>query len=233
MPIYVPGKVVLAQDYIAVDPDFGSVSLLLHGDGTNGSTIITDSSPSPKTLTAVGDAKISTAQSKFGGASILLDGNGDYISVANTNDLDLRTGNFTIETWTWKSANGVGGYDNLISVGNGANNFIEVSSTRGITLATADGQLLTASATVNNSTWHHVAICRSGSTYSIFFNGILTASGTPSGGFDFRTNVRIGINGSSYSFNGYIDDLRITKGVARYAGNFTPPTAPFPDMVSR
>jgi hypothetical protein len=59
---------------VPVDPQFGSVSLLLHGDGTNGSTTITDNSPTPKTVTAVGNAQISTAQSKFGGASILFDG---------------------------------------------------------------------------------------------------------------------------------------------------------------
>ena len=59
------------------DPDFANVSLLLHGDGTNGSTTIVDSSSSSKTVTAVGDAQISTAQSKFGGSSIYFDGTGD------------------------------------------------------------------------------------------------------------------------------------------------------------
>jgi hypothetical protein len=72
MPIYTPGKVTLAKGQpVPVDlQGFGSVSLLLHGNGTNGSTTITDNSPSPKTVTAVGNAQISTAQSKFGGASM-------------------------------------------------------------------------------------------------------------------------------------------------------------------
>jgi hypothetical protein len=63
------------------DPYFSNVSLLLHGDGANGSTTIVDSSPSPKTVTAVGNAQISTAQSKFGGSSLAFDGSGDYLTV--------------------------------------------------------------------------------------------------------------------------------------------------------
>ena len=66
------------------DPYYGNVSLLLYGDGANGSTTITDSSPTPKTVTAVGNAQISTAQSKFGGASIAFDGAGDYLIVPST-----------------------------------------------------------------------------------------------------------------------------------------------------
>jgi hypothetical protein len=81
------------------DPYFSNVSLLLHGDGTNGSTTIVDSSASPKTLTAFGNAQISTAQSKFGGSSIAFDGTGDYLSISSSNDLTLGTSDFTLETW--------------------------------------------------------------------------------------------------------------------------------------
>jgi hypothetical protein len=65
------------------DPYYGNVSLLLRGNGTNGSTTIIDSSPSPKTVTAFGNAQISTAQSKFGGSSIAFDGTGDYLDVGS------------------------------------------------------------------------------------------------------------------------------------------------------
>ena len=81
------------------DPNFANVSLLLHGNDTNGSTTITDSSPSPKTVTAVGNAQISTAQSKFGGASIAFDGNGDWCQIANNVAFKFGSGNFTIEYW--------------------------------------------------------------------------------------------------------------------------------------
>ena len=90
------------------DPFFANVSLLLHGDGTNGSTTIVDSSPSPKTVTAVGDAKISTAQSKFGGASIGFDGSGDSLA-APASISHFGTGDFTIELWIYRNNAGTSG----------------------------------------------------------------------------------------------------------------------------
>jgi hypothetical protein len=75
--------IITPQLRVPVDPVFNNVSLLLHGNGTNGSTTITDNSPTPKTVTAVGNAQISTAQSKFGGASIAFDGTGDYLTDAS------------------------------------------------------------------------------------------------------------------------------------------------------
>jgi hypothetical protein len=79
------------------DPNFGSVVALLHFDGTNGSTTFTDQKGN--TWTAVSGAKISTAQSKFGGASLLLNGSSDYATVPNFAGLDFGSGNFTIEGW--------------------------------------------------------------------------------------------------------------------------------------
>ena len=73
--------------------------LLLHFDGTDGSTTFVDSSPSGKTVTAVGNAQIDTAQYKFGGASGLFDGNGDYLSVPDSDDWYFGTGDFTIDAW--------------------------------------------------------------------------------------------------------------------------------------
>jgi hypothetical protein len=89
------------------DPNFADVSLLLHGDGANGSTTIIDSSPTPKTVTAFGNAQISTAQSKFGGASIALDGTGDYASTGNSSDLLMGSAVFTIECWFYPNVSGV------------------------------------------------------------------------------------------------------------------------------
>ena len=94
--------------FVATDPNFADVSLLLHGNGTNGSTTITDSSPSPKTVTAVGNAQISTAQSKFGGSSIAFDGTGDYLSVPNDGTLQMGSVDFTIEFWIY--FNSLSGY---------------------------------------------------------------------------------------------------------------------------
>jgi hypothetical protein len=73
-------------------------------DGANNSTTFTDSSLTPKTVFANGDAKISTAQSKFGGSSAYLDGNGDHLSIPNSSDFEFGSGDFTIEFWAYVTA---------------------------------------------------------------------------------------------------------------------------------
>ncbi len=73
--------------------------LLLHADGSNGSTVFVDSGSNGKTVTAYGNAQISTAQSKFGGASAYFDGNGDYLSVPSSDDWSFGTEAFTMEAW--------------------------------------------------------------------------------------------------------------------------------------
>ena len=219
------------------DPDFANVSLLLHGDGANGSTTIVDSSPSPKTVTAFGDAQISTAQSKFGGASMYFDGSGDSIRSTQSASWSFGADNFTIECWVNSSDTGqyasiasadlqpVDGWALLLnSVSNdGKIAFFEKNL--------ASSLLVTSSGAFNNSSWHHVAVVRNNTNLSIYVNGTSLASSTVSGSATSAGTLYLG--GSSVSpardFIGYIDDLRITKGVARYTANFTPPTAPFPD----
>ena len=82
--------------------------------------------------------------------------------------------------------------------------------------------------------WQHVAWCRSGTTLRGYTNGIQIFSTIFSNNLTNTSQVTVGYapagpGGNNYILNGYIDDLRITKGVARYTANFTPPTAPFPD----
>jgi hypothetical protein len=108
------------SSYAPVDEEFGNVSLLLHGDGTNGSTTIVDSSSSPKAVTAVGDAQISTAQSKFGGSSIAFDGTGDYLSISSNTALDLGS-TWTIEFFVYLNTLG-GGDDRNAFVSTGTLN---------------------------------------------------------------------------------------------------------------
>ena len=220
------------------DPDFANVSLLLHGDGANGSTTIIDSSPSPKTVTAVGNAQISTAQSKFGGASIAFDGTGDSAETGISNDFAFGSGDFTIECWVW--FNSITSTTTIMRLdsGSGFNGILFGHSTNLGCYVTSAGtswdilsnQPLTGATALN--TWHHVALTRSGNTFRGFVNGSQTFSVTSSLAI-YQPNpmARIGAanpNGAA-AMNGYIDDLRITKGVARYTANFTPPTAPFPD----
>ena len=222
---------------VPVDPVFNNVSLLLHGNGTNGSTTITDSSPTPKTVTAVGNAQISTAQSKFGGSSIAFDGTGDYLTIPSNSAFNFELGDFCVETWVYVTAYTPGGTDVICST--------YLNSVIGWTLgifagtgkfygaAGGDGAQINDPNTLITNQWVHLAFTRSGSTLRFFVNGLL--SGTPrsySTSMSSTSSLHIGTNvgGGPLSLNGYIDDLRITKGVARYTANFTPPSAPFPDI---
>jgi hypothetical protein len=217
-----------------VDPQFGSVSLLLHGNGTNGSTTITDNSPSPKTVTAVGNAQISTAQSKFGGASIAFDGSGDYLT---TPDLDsfYYPADFTIEFWYRFSSVPSGSDQYFYSQRVDGNNFFFITATSTQIVFSAldvESSQILASTTHNNSSWVHLALVRNGNTITIYKDGLSIGSTTKTIAFsNLAAPVDIGRwSGNGLFFNGYIDDLRITKGVARYTSNFSVPPAQFPDI---
>jgi hypothetical protein len=212
------------------DEHWASVVLTMHMDGVDGSTTFTDETG--KTVTAYGDAQVDTAQSKFGGASLVLDGTGDYIEAsAASTDFAFGTGDFTVEFWARKPANGQGGYDSAICTASGGSVvggwLVELSSSRGF-VWNIGGPVLSYSTNPNDSTWHHWAVCRSGTTLKLFMDGVAVASTTNSTNIVANYALRVGsCPGTSYSFNGYIDDLRITKGVARYTANFTPPAAAF------
>jgi hypothetical protein len=222
----------ITPSYTPTDEYFQNVSLLLHGDGTNGSTTIIDSSPSPKTVTAFGDAQISTAQSKFGGASIAFDGVGDYLSIADSSDWDV-TADYTIEFWARHDLSGVNftkGYLGTQSV-SGTNGFAIGHYLGDLVVRTASSSILSTGAPITSLAWNHIALVWSSSTLKGYVNGTEVLSTTA-----YTTSTAVPLIIGNFSnldanryFDGYIDDLRITKGVARYTANFTPPTAPFPD----
>jgi hypothetical protein len=227
--------IITGTEKYETDPYRSQVSLLLHGDGANGSTTITDSSPSPKTVTAFGNAQISTAQSKFGGSSIAFDGSGDYLAVAEvSSSFTFGAENFTIEFWLypsdlsgiaiiadWRNASGPQG-QRITLYRDGSTLYFFQTSIR-ITAATA----------LTNGAFQHIALCKGSNSTRLFVDGTQVGSTyadttsyiAPQGG-----SIYIGGLLGAISMAGYIDDLRITKGVARYTSNFTPPAAPFPDI---
>ena len=220
------------------DPNYSSVSLLLNGNGTNGSTTFTDSSSYNHTVTPAGDAQISTAQSKFGGASIAFDGNGDRVAVANNNALNFGTGDFTVECWV-RSVLPLDSYTlefaHICGKGNGviAGTYALAFYQSKILFFSNTSLAKIGTSTLTNNTWYHFAASRSGSTLKLFVDGVEEYSGTDTTNYTSSASFNAGDRQASdphnqYPFHGYIDDLRITKGVARYTSNFTPPTAQLP-----
>lgn len=223
------------------DPNFANVLLLLHFDGSNGSTTFTDSSPSPKTITANGNAAITTAQSVFGGASGNFDGTGDYLTTSAAASVwNIIGGDFTIELWFRCTLSGTRNKTLLSTRGtsgpNAAGWNIDISSANGIVMNYWDSSGASYGVTVPDSSlainsWHHVAFCRSGNTVRAFLDGVQqgssTWSATPTVGQGLYVGRTTTIN-TARDFPGQIDDLRITTA-ARYTSDFTPPTSPFPD----
>ena len=231
--------IITPQTKVPVDPQYGSVSLLLHGNGTNGSTTITDNSLSPKTVTAVGNAQISTAQSKFGGGSIAFDGTGDYLTVPVNSNTTFGSGNFTIEFWIW--FNTLSPIYRFLSWGTNSSFYgtrLETDSVGNINLymSTNDSSFALTSGAMSSGyttqVWHHLALVRNGNNINFYKDGTSIYSGSLSGSLIDGLYNTIGALApyNQDNFNGYIDDFRITKGVARYTANFTPPAAPFPDI---
>jgi hypothetical protein len=215
-----------------------NVSLLLHGDGTNGSTTIIDSSPTPKTVTAFGNAQISTAQSKFGGASIAFDGAGDYLTLPTSANFQFGTGNFTVDGWVrvntvTSKANGVFQQGTTLFPQSTTNSVALGTQNNNWQIYAKNVQSVSVAALAVN-TWYFFALVRNGTTTSLYVDGTsviqVTADSTDYTGQTLGVGSIFGTSAFNTTMDGYIDDLRITKGVARYTANFTPPTAPFPDI---
>jgi hypothetical protein len=218
------------------DPNFASVSLLLHGDGTNGSTTIVDSSPANVSVTANNGAAISTAEKQYGSGSIFFNGATQSLSFA---DPQLGTSNFTVEFWlktnsSVQYAQIIGNETSAVSPFGGYSLLINNNSATGGQLAMYIAAVLVLSSTTqdwSDNAWHHIALVRSGTSFTFYTDGTANGTGTSAASMNGTNTAYIGRNNvfSPRNLVGYIDDLRITKGVARYTANFTPPAAPFPD----
>tara|TARA_R110000868_G_scaffold39812_1_gene138332 strand:- start:43 stop:1431 length:1389 start_codon:yes stop_codon:yes gene_type:complete len=184
-------------------------------------------------LTLYGNAKISSTQSKFGGTSMALDGTGDYLQVLGT--MPTLSANFTIEFWYYQNTTRTYGslfttvYSyataNSLRISTGANN-------NTLQAASGGAGIVNSNTAFSNTTWLYIALVRSGSTMTLYQNGVSVGSATNTQSFissDFTIGDASGA-GSPYYLDGYIDDFRITNGVARYTSNFTPPTEPFLDF---
>ena len=208
------------------DPSFAYVSALLHFDGPDGSTTFTD--VTSKIWTPTLSAEIVTAQSKFGGSSGRLTG-GSKISTPAHDDFAYGTGDFTWEFWLRLATLGGNQYALDHSLNGGTvvyNSFLRYyNSTIGVggpLYTTGGGALLI-------NTWYHIAVARESNITRFFVDGVLKSSGTDNHNYGSLAPQIGAYSTSSNSLNGWVDDFRITKGVARYTAAFTPPAAAFPD----
>jgi PKD repeat protein len=233
----------LKTGYVTVstpsDPFFSNVRLLLHLDGANGSVVFTDTSVPPASVSQGGSAAISTARSRFGGASLFLDGVDDWLQT--TRGQSIGSGQFTLEAFIRPTAAQTG---RIISSQSAFTPLpaiaIRVDSNGGLTFLIRDsgggGLLVLSSApglvAMNDSAWYHVAATRNAANrIDIWLDGANVASATSSTSPASAPQYVIGVFGSGQEhFAGYIDEVRITEGVCRYNAPFTPPTAPFPDQ---
>lgn len=221
----------------AGDPYFANVVLLMHGDGVNGATATVDSSSFGRAITSAGSVlpALSNAQVKFGPTSMAFTGSGNSaFTAAASADFAFGTGDFTVEFWMYFNSFSTAPYPvSNNSAAGGTGWYINLG---------ASGQFLwgwggdaTGSANfgfVALSGWHHIAFSRVGGTLRCFVDGVQSGASV-SHTVNYTTSTRalsVGRdNTSGNNVNGYIDDLRITKGVGRYSANFTPPSAAFPN----
>ncbi len=203
--------------------------LLLHCNGTDGSTTFVDEMG--KTISVNGSAQIDTAQSKFGGASALFGTtSSDYIYTADSEDWNFGTGDFTIDFWIYLRSENNG--DILRQYVDGNNQiYIYYDDDEGIIYRVVSGgtnlvDLTNPTADISINTWHHVAIVRYGSLWTEYLDGSSLKTATANITYpNYTGNLNIGGGGvQNKSKDCWIDEFRISKGIARWTSNFTPPT---------
>lgn len=244
IPIYINSSIdasasVTIANLQLFDPNFANVSLLLHGNGANGSTTFTDSSSNSLSVSANGNAQIDTTIKQFGTGSMEFDGTGDFLTIPDNAVFDVGSNNFTIEGWIYP--NTVASRQIFIYQGNsgGQNSsisyFIEISSTsklRALICVSDTSYEVVSTSNIVASAWTYFAFVRNGTTINLYIDGTSVASTSVSTVTvnNSASSLYIGSGNTFLPYNGYIDDLRITKGVARYTSNFTKPSREFLDQ---
>lgn len=216
-----------------------NTKLLLHMDGADGSTTFTDSSASPHTFTANGNAQIDTAQYKFGTASGLFDGTGDYIDTPDSADFALGSNNFTIDCRF--KINGGAGTDRCLigqvdSTAANANVGVQLAlratnKIQGRICSAANEYNVDSTTTFTDTDWHHAQFVRDGNTLRLFIDGVeedtQDVTGITANNSTYKLAVgRLGEYNGWY-WDGWIDEVRIVNGVCKTTKAFTVPTGAY------
>lgn len=197
-----------------------NTSLLLNGTDAG----IIDKSQSVKTITLNGDTKSSTTQAKYLTSSMYFDGTGDSLSLPDSTGFNFGSGDSTIEMWVYPLGTGT---FNLITRGTSNFSGFILSSTGFLDSTTGSSWNvnITFSTAITANSWQHVAVVRNGSTITVYRNGTSVGTASISGAVTSAAqSLVIGERAGQSNFQGYMSDVRITKGLARYTSNFTAPT---------
>ena len=214
----------------AADPFIQNRVLMLHMEGPDAGTTFVDASPNARTVTPSGNAQHTTTTPLVGTSSLLVDGTGDYLTVPTDQEFNFGTGDFTVEAYVRRTGAFPG--DNFIvsSSGSGGMFFgFQTSTTIGIGRTTVAWDSSVTHSMVADTTYH-VAVSRSGTSLRFFVDGVQVGSTlTNSQSYNLSTtSLTVASQGASLYYNGRLDEIRVTAGIARYTANFTP-LAPFPD----
>lgn len=221
------------------DPFIANVVALLHMEGADGSTTITDNAPTPKVWTPSSGCAISTAQSKFGGSSLHFDGTANAVCrTAGDAAFAMGSGDWCIEGWAYilaftptaagffqiGSTSPLASTTNTEAMGLNGSGAYQAYSNNGS--QTPSGAIAAPQLNV----WTSWCLEKASGTVRLYING--KTIGTSTGDtVNYTGNVAgLGqIYGSAYALNGYLDEVRITKGKSRYAGDYKVRTTPFPN----
>ena len=195
-----------------------------------------NSGTSNKAITANGNAAASSVQSNFYGGSFAFDGTGDYLTASTSSDYIFGTGDFTLECWAYFNA--VNTYNALITIHNGDANWNmrvdTVSGTPRLLFYSGSTDIYSSSpTTVATGRWYHFAITRQSSSLKLWVNGVNEHTATVSNNYTINNTLHIGGQQNNLAgtyLNGYIQDLRIYKGLAKYTQNFIPASTD-PDIL--
>jgi len=220
------------------DSDFPNTVLLL--SATDSNTVLKDASSNNLNLTVFGDARASNFSPYNSSWSVHIDG-GSYLTSSGSTNVQLGTGDFTLECWVYSIAPPTGAdYDTIITFGNNGTGAYGLELLPGtastqfkIRFESYTTGYITTTNDYNQGNWYHVAVVKNGSgsnNLKVYVNGVndgtatITESLSPSG-----TNIYIGTpvwNVGNRLLNAYVSNLRLLKGTAQYTTNFTPPTSP-------
>ncbi len=222
---------------VITDPNYNTIWVMSHFDNavTNSATYF-DHGPSHTALNGdfTNGPMLSNTASKFGGSSLYYATNNSTFSIPYDAGTDFANGAFTVEMWfNYTSGQTVSrslwnrGRDSALHTTHVMNMTTNASSRLQFYWGVSS---MTGTTVIQAGTWYHVAITRNGGNVAMYLNGVqeTTGSGFSITGGQGIYPIFIGGNSGTARFQGYMDDLRISKMV-RYTGTFTPPAAPFPN----